>query len=90
MEELRARLEKTELLKLELDREIKKLKKQSNLVAQGGWGTFAIALETAPKKMNNLIATSNTFLGVFGSLNSPQKSTVDTSFKDFGMGGSNS
>eukprot|EP00347_Sterkiella_histriomuscorum_P009856 403339614 len=72
---LRQKLEKTEMIRVELDRELKKLKKQSNLVAQGGWGTFAIAIETMPKKYN-FQGQSNTLLNLSG-LASPSKSSID-------------
>jgi hypothetical protein len=54
-ENLRKDLERSEMIRKEIDNEIKKLKKKSNSNAQGGWGTFSIVFEDNPKKHHPLI-----------------------------------
>ena len=54
-ENIRKDLERSEIMRLEMDREIKKLKKKSNGAAHGGWGTFALVFEDNPKKHHPLV-----------------------------------
>lgn len=50
LENMRKDLERSELQRHEIDREIKKIKKRSLGNAQGGWGTFSIVFEDNIKK----------------------------------------
>ena len=59
MEQIQKELEKSEIVRNEVDREIRKIKKKSSLNSHGGWGTFALVFEDNPKKHHPLILSSS-------------------------------
>lgn len=76
LENRRKDLERSDLLRVELEKEIKKLKKKSNGSAQGGWGTFSVVFEDNVKKLHNILHHSSTYISTRESAGLSRKLTA--------------